>query len=329
MIAGRWLALAAALLLAGTASEGAAQAPLALVEDSLRVVYWPGDEGMAQRAFRTARAPLRLPGIGTAEVLRAGTVILAPDAATFDSVTGGRAPDWAAGVAIPALRTIILPAYPSTRTRAQDPIVALRHEMVHLALNDYLGVPVPRWFDEGYAVWASGEWDASAAWQIRFALLRGLAPPLDSISLRWPAGESRARLAYLLSASAVEHLATRNGEALFAQFLERWREGGSIDRAMRATYLMSLDGFEREWRRLVIRRYGWLLALAQVGFFWALVTLLLLAVGWRRRRRDRARLAEMEIAEEGEVWVEPPLDEDGPADPPAEDPAVDDEWRRG
>jgi hypothetical protein len=312
VIAGRWLPLAAALLLAGTASKGAAQAPLALVEDSLRVVYWPGDEGMAQRAFRTARAPLRLPGIGTAEVLRAGTVILAPDAATFDSVTGGRAPDWAAGVAIPALRTIILPAYPSTRTRAQDPIVALRHEMVHLALNDYLGVPVPRWFDEGYATWASGEWDASAAWQIRFALLRGAAPPLDSISLRWPAAEPRARIAYLLSASAVEYLATRNGEPVFATFLATWRRVGSIGPAMRATYYLPLELFEREWRRMVVRRYGWLLAIAQVGFFWAFVTVVFLAVGWRRRVRDRERLAEMRVAEEGEVWIEPTDDDEPP-----------------
>ena len=315
MSARRRLAVAATLLLAATASPAPAQAPLALVEDSLRVVYWPGDEGVAQRAFRAARAPIRLPGIGTAEVLRAGTVILAPDPATFDSVTGGRAPDWAAGVAIPTLRTIILPAYPSTRTRAQDPIVALRHEMVHLALNDYLGVPVPRWFDEGYATWASGEWDASAAWQIRFALLRGAAPPLDSISLRWPAAQPRARLAYLLSASAVEYLATRNGERAFASFLASWRRLGSIDPAMRATYLQPLGLFEREWKRMVIRRYGWLLAIAQVGFFWAFVTVVFLAVGWRRRTRDRERLAAMRVAEEGEVWVEP-TDED--EEPPEE-----------
>jgi hypothetical protein len=307
--------LAAALLLLGTAGSAGAQAPRALGRDSLRVLYWPGDEGIAQRTFRAASSPLRLPGLGTTAGLRAGTVILAPDGATFDSITGGRAPEWSAGVAIPELRTIVLPAYPSARTTASDPIVALRHELVHLALNDYLGVPVPRWFDEGYAVWASGEWDASAGWQIRFALLRGLAPPLDSISLQWPAGEQRARLAYLLSASAVEYLADRNGEPLFAAFLARWKREGSIDPAMRATYLMSLDAFEREWRNVVIRRYGWLLALAQVGVFWMLVTLLVLAVGWRRRRRDRDRLAAMEVAEADEVWQEPPLDDE----PEAED----------
>ena len=311
MTTARRLATALLLLLCA-APAGAAQGPRALVADSLRVVYWPGDEGVAQRTFRAARAPLRLPGIGTAVGLRAGTVILAPDAATFDSVTAGHAPDWAAGVAIPSERTIVLPAFPSSRTRAQDPIVALRHELVHLALNDYLGVPVPRWFDEGYATWASGEFDASAGWRIRFALLRGAAPTLDSISLRWPTGEARARLAYLLSASAVEHLATRNGERVFALFLATWKRTGSIDPAMRATYLMPIERFEREWRRVVIRRYGWLLAVAQVGFFWGLVTVLFLAVGWRRRVRDRERIAAMKVAEEGEVWVEPVDEEEEP-----------------
>ena len=311
MSARRWLAIAAALI-AAIAPPLAAQGPMALVEDSLQVVYWPGDEGIARRTFLAARSPLRLPGIGTVAGLRAGTVIVAPDPATFDSVTGGRVPDWAAGVAIPTLRTIIVPAYPSDRTRAADPIVALRHEMVHLALNDYLGVPVPRWFDEGYATWASGEWDASAGWQIRFALLRGAAPPLDSLSLRWPAGEARARLAYLLSASAVEYLATRNGERAFASFLQAWREQGSIGPAMRATYLMPLERFERDWRRMVIRRYGWLLAVAQVGFFWGFVTVVFAAVGWRRRVRDRERIAAMKVAEEGEVWVEPVDEEEQP-----------------
>ncbi len=38
---------------------------------------------------------------------------------------------------------------------------------------------LPRWFDEGYATWVSGGWDESSGWQIRLALLRGQAPPLD------------------------------------------------------------------------------------------------------------------------------------------------------
>jgi hypothetical protein len=330
----RRLAAALLLLLATPGAAAAPGPPRMLVHGSVRVVYWPGDEGIAKRTLNSALAPLLLPGIGTRQGVRAGTILLAPDPAAFDSLTGGEAPEWSAGVAIPERATIVLPAYNSRRTAEQDPITALRHELVHIALHEYLGVEVPRWFDEGYATWAAGGWDASAAWQIRLALLRGLAPPLDSLSLRWPAAAPQARIAYLLSASAVQFLADRGGDAAFAAFLASWRRQGSIDRALRETYLLSPERFEREWRGMVVRRYGWLLALAQVGFFWVLITLLFLAVGFRRRRRDRHRLEVMEEEERlAPPYVEPDdLDEDSPAPGEAAeeeaDGGVDDEWRR-
>ena len=286
-------AVAALLALLLCAAEPLGAQARALAADSVRVVYWPGDEGLATRTLRGALAPLPLPGIGTRPGLADGTIVLAPSAAVFDSVTGGLAPHWSSGVAIPSRRLIVIPAYTSARTRSQDPLVALRHELVHLALHAYLGDDVPRWFNEGYATWASGEWDAQAGWQVRLALLRGVAPPLDSLSLTWPRPAAQARLAYLLSASAVEFLATRNGEPAFAAFLARWRAGGTLDAAMRATYLTTFDRFERDWRSMVRRRYGWLLAIAQVGFFWAVVTLVVIALGFLRRRRNREKLEGM------------------------------------
>src|SRR5690606_12901681 len=101
--------------------------------------------------------------------------------------------------------------------------------------------------------WVSGGWDATAGWQVRLALLRGEAPPLDSLTLAWPRGEGRARLAYLLSASAVSHLAESRGEQAFAAFLRTAREQGSMDAAMRAVYQMTTAQYEREWRAMVRR----------------------------------------------------------------------------
>ena len=48
---------------------------------------------------------------------------------------------------------------------------------------------------------------------------------------------------------------------------------------------------------MVRSRYGWLLAVSQVGFFWGLVAVLLVVLGLARRRRDRRRLRAMEEAE--------------------------------
>ena len=291
-------------------------------DDSLEVIFWPGDEAMAERTLRAASRPLRLPGIPARAAPPSARILLAPTPAAFDSLTRG-APHWSAGIAVPAERVIVLPAYGSERTPTGDPLAALRHELVHLALNGFLGRRVPRWFDEGYATWASGEWDEGSGWRIRLALAGGGAPPLDSLRLGWPGAEADARLAYLLSASAVRFLAARAGEDAFSAFLVEWRRAGGFDPALRRVYGMTPMQFEEEWRGMVKRRYGWLLAVSQVGIFWGVVAVLLVVLTIPRRRRNREKLRRLrdedwrddavaqapewaeELAEEGEGWVDP------------------------
>ncbi len=297
MKSGRWAAVLVLLSLLGETAPGVVAAqteggPYVLERDSIRVVYWGQGRPAAERTLSAAFAPLPLPGIPERPTLTRGTIILAPTPAAFDSITEGRTPEWAAGVAIPSERMIVIPAFARSSSLG-DPAITLRHELAHLALNDYVDGLVPRWFDEGYATWVSGSWDESTGWQIRVALLRSDAPVLDSLTLGWPRAEGRARLAYLLSASAVRHLATSRGELAFATFLSRWREGGTLDSAMREVYQMTLPQFEREWRGMVRNRYGWILALTQMAVFWFGVTVLVLVLGSARRRRNRERLEEL------------------------------------
>ncbi len=266
--------------------------PSFVERDSIRVVYWDDGGAAARRVLDAAGAPLPLPGIPGDFRLSSSTIFLAPTPEVFDSLAGGRTPDWAAGVAIPAEGIIILPAQPR-RDTFQDPVITLRHELAHLALAGYLDGNIPRWFTEGYATWVSGGWDASAGWQIRLALLRGQAPPLDSLSLAWPRGAARARLAYLLSASAVSYLAESRGTPAFTAFLAEWRETGSMDGALRSVYQLNTELYEREWRQMVRRRYGWLLAISQMAIFWIALVLLVFILGIARRQRNRERLEEM------------------------------------
>ncbi|HUE95103.1 MAG TPA: hypothetical protein VMN39_00500, partial [Longimicrobiaceae bacterium] len=96
---------------AALAQPAADAGPFFVEADSIRVVYWGEDRGVAERALAAAQAPLPLPGIPEAASLRRGTIFLAPTPALFDSLTFGGTPAWAAGVAIPAQRMIILPTY--------------------------------------------------------------------------------------------------------------------------------------------------------------------------------------------------------------------------
>jgi hypothetical protein len=260
----------------------------------VRVVHAERHGALARAALATATRPRPLPGLGPRAAPAGTTIVLATSPASFAAAAGGRVPEWAGGVAIPSQRRIVVPAYTVPGVDRRSAEATLRHEIVHLIVHEELPAPIPRWFDEGYAEIASGGWDASAGWTLRIALLLGEAPPLDSLALAWPARAGRARMAYLLSATMVDHLRTRTGEAGFALLLESWRREGDLDRAVRTTFGMTLGQLEDEWREAVRRRYGWLTIAANVGALWLLAILIGGLAILPRRRRNRLRMAAME-----------------------------------
>ncbi len=284
----------------------------------VEILYWPGNEGRATRALRVLEAHAHLPALPL-EVPARAQVVLAPDETIWAAWTGGAVPHWGAGVAIPSLDRIVIPLFraPWTGGASEDRI--LRHEWAHLGLHEHLaGVGLPRWFDEGYAQWSSGGWDATAGWRLRVALARGTAPPLGDLTLAWPRGRGEAELAYLLSASAVEFLVREHGVRGLEVLLERWVEVGNFEGAFRATFGMTTARFEERWLDHVRRRFGWILLLSQTAVLWGILGVGLLALFGIRRSRDRERLERLRQAEPPEdgSWWRP----FGRAHPPTPDP---------
>lgn len=303
---------------AGFAAAGAVVAlavAVAAVQETdragpVRLHYWPEQEALARRVLEQLGRQVSLPAL-PADVLGAEPidVYLAPDEARWDSLTGGAAPEWGAGIAVPDRGLIVLPTFDWQRTPPHTVYTTLRHELAHVALQRYLGAArTPRWFTEGYAQWAAGEWEWESAWRLRLTFLGGDAPRLDSLTLHWPIGEMDARLAYLLSASAVVYLVERSGERGLRIFLEEWRETQDFDAAFRSVYGLTLGQFEEDWRAHVKDRYGWTVLLGQSLFFWLLAAIGLVALYFIRRRRDRAKLEKLKATEPPDdpaFWEQP------------------------
>jgi len=265
--------------------------------ERLRVAFVGRDSARAAQIGALLGGLPPLPGLPDT-LPRGLTLYIAPDQASFDSLTGGIVPEWSAGVAIPSLGRIVVPGFGLQRERGWSEARVLKHEWAHLGLHQYLGgLRVPQWFDEGYAQWASGGWDPAEGWRLRVALAMGRAPPLDSLALLWPRDRAQADLAYLLSATAVEYLIQESGVDGLRLFLRRWRSEGSFDRAMRAVYGLTVGQFEEDWKGYVRHRYGWLFVLSHSFIFWltlALASLLLVRI---RRGRDREALARLRAGE--------------------------------
>jgi hypothetical protein len=287
---------------------------LQLERDDVVLHYWPNQERLA-RALLPSPSLLVFAGL-SADVFRRHTpvhVYLAPDPARWDSLTGGRAPDWGAGIAVPTEDKIVIPGYVSDRATTQDLPRILRHELAHIALHRFLGgALIPRWFNEGYAMWSAGEFDAETGWKLRLAFVTRRAAPLDSLTLDWPLLAADAELAYLLSGTAVRYLYSLGNAGMFERFLHSWRDGGSFESALRGVYVLSSAQFERQWRRHVKRQFGWIQVIAQAGFVWTVLTLIIVVFFFIRRRRDRRKLAQLRATEppdEPAYWIEPPPSE--------------------
>ena len=278
------------------------------------VSFAAADSGKAVRVLQALETAPPLPGLPPG--VPAGVVVLlAPDESAFGRLTGGRAPDWGAGVAIPAEATIVMPAYVSARGRGWSDAQVLRHEWAHIGLHQYLqGLRVPRWFSEGYAQWASGGWDWSEGWRLRVALARD-RNPLDSLDLAWPRDQARAQTAYLLSATTIEYLVVQSSPRALEVLLARWKEAGNFERAFRSTYGVTTAQFEEDWRRYVQDRYGWLFVLSHSAVFWMFLSLALVAMVGVRRRAKRERLARLraqDIPDQPSFWLDEPSRVDVP-----------------
>jgi hypothetical protein len=258
------------------AAKSELNAAMGLAEWADQPANWPG-------LGRRSPPPFRL--------------ILARDAAGLSRLTGGRAPAWGAGITLPGPRVVALRA-------DADPSGTLRHELAHLVLHDAVSVPMPLWFEEGYAVYAAGEWDLIDALEVNYAVIGGATPSLDSLNraLRGhPAGISTA---YALSASAVQELARRNPSRSLTPLVERLEAGTPFDSALKATTGLSVENFDEAWQRGVRKRYSFFTWLA-AGGAWALLALGLMAGTYWRRRNDRRRRAALD--EGWELPTEPEM----------------------
>jgi hypothetical protein len=180
---------------------------------------------------------------------------------------------------------------------AGNPLETFRHELAHLALHEAMGDLPPRWFDEGYASWAAHEWNREDILATNVGLAWRGMPTLEELNDRFQHGSTSAQEAYALAYRAVADLAELGGERGLAPLFDKWKEQGSLEKAVRLTYGITLTDFEQRWQSRTKRRYGALALFSNLALGGVLISLVLLPLYLARRRRDRARLAAMVVAD--------------------------------
>ena len=197
-------------------------------------------------------------------------------------------PDYAAGVAYPEIGLVLLTVKPVHPNSQQDLHEVFRHELAHVALEDAVsGRPIPRWFNEGFAVMASGETSYVRLQTLWTATLSDNLLTLAQLERSFPANENEADVAYAEAADVVRFLVRREDQHRFRGLVSRLRDGETMDAALLNSYGEETATLESEWRDDVAKRCTFWPVLFSGTVIWV-GTMGLFALGWRKRRRKAA-----------------------------------------
>ena len=197
-------------------------------------------------------------------------------------------PDYAAGVAYPEIGLVLLTIKPVHPNSQHDLGEVFRHELAHVALEDAVsGRAIPRWFNEGFAVMASGETSLVRLQTLITATVSDNLLTLPQMERTFPADENQANIAYAQAADVVRFLVRREEEHRFRGLVSRLRDGETMDGALLNSYGEDTAALESEWREEVARRYTFWPVLFSGSLIW-MGTLGLFVVGYRRKRRKAA-----------------------------------------
>ena len=178
-----------------------------------------------------------------------------------------------------------------TTVAAFVPLLAvMRHELAHLVTHRIVrGHSIPRWLDEGIALWAAGDDYAGRSEELLDAALRDKLLPLERLEHGYPRDPELVPLAYAQSLDLVLHLTDTYGRAPLRRLLQEVGEGKAFREAVLDSYGTTVARLEEEWRDGIRVWYRWVPALVSGTTLWALISFLL-AWAYLKQRRNRREL---------------------------------------
>ena len=202
------------------------------------------------------------------------------------------------GVAFSQLHLVLLTLTEPRSNEAVNLGEVFRHELAHVALEDAVkGQHVPRWFNEGLALYLSGEDRLLRLQTLWNATLAKTVIPLAELDRNFPDDNYEQSIAYAESGDFVRYLLRDGDRQRFSALVERTRKGEPFERALGDAYGTDLRKLEFHWREDIAKRYTFLPVLTGGSFVWVLVIGAMI-FGWmRKKKRDRTMLARWEHEE--------------------------------
>ena len=211
-------------------------------------------------------------------------------------------PAWVEGIAYPALKLIILKTFPGKKTSVITKNFI--HEFTHIAIGEvFKWRKIPRWLNEGLAMYESREWQFGRISNMTRAVLTHKLIPLKDLTDDFPREYRDAALAYDQSFYLVAFLLSKKGPESFQQFIREYGRGGKFEKVLLESYGLSLKELEKEWKAHLKFRFSWLPLAFSTTTLWFVITMIFLVGYWRKRKDNRLIQTKWEKEEERDISI--------------------------
>lgn len=225
---------------------------------------------------------------------------IVPNRKQFREIMQGGLPKWTEAFAVPLSRTMYVksPAWNNNDTNIKTSLV---HELFHLLIHEKLGIMnLPRWLDEGLAIFYSDDkkWITSTA--LSKALATNSVIPLRDIDIVLNFHRAKAELAYQQSYSAVEYILKTYDIDAIRVIVDGFSRGDALDVIFQHATGSDFDSFENEWKRYVKKEYKWFWIYEVDSYLWLFIFFLVFVAYVIKRIHTKRIKDEWEIEQESE-----------------------------
>ena len=223
-----------------------------LSSDRLALYWYRGDEDFGQALFDKAVEALdvlsRDAGVTVTQQVK--VFVYGSHSDLLGAIAEG-AKEWTGGQAFSDMGVVVIGVSPGNLAWGQR---AVAHELSHLVVHQMVDTPLgglPRWLDEGLAMYAEGEVEPSYQRDLDRAIRQDRLITVRSLSSSFPSDSELAHLSYAQSYSLVEFILEEYGREKMAQLLQVFAEGAYDDDALREVLGLDSNGLDAAWREWV------------------------------------------------------------------------------
>ena len=217
----------------------------------------------------------------------------------YNQFTGNLMPEWSQGSTDYEKSRIVLKSPSFTGVRVSEFTRTVIHELTHFLIGAVAPPStIPRWFNEGTAMYLAGEESFRSKINISAAIYTKSLISLNEIEYVMTFSSDRANLAYAESRAALVYLIEINEEKSIKSILAELYLNKSFDSAFTEVTGMDLIDFEFEFRSKIRQRYRYYFLAAVGDYIWFLIPGLFILAYLAVKIRNMQTIRKWRIEEE-------------------------------